>query len=455
MPTLGERIKKSWNVFFGYEDDEGARPIYPVVYGSSYRPDRPKLTRGNDRSIVNSIYNRISVDAAQVDIRHIKTDENGRYKEDAESYLNEVLSLDANIDQTGRAFIQDVVMSLLDEGCVALVPTVTSENPDETGSYDIYSMRTGRIVEWFPKNVRVSVYNDKTGKKQEIVLEKSTIAIVENPFYSVMNEPNSTLQRLIRILNTIDKTNERNAAGKMDLIIQLPYLARSEKRKNDAENRRKMLEEQLTGSQYGIGYIDGSEHIVQLNRSIENNLWQQAQDLKVDVYNQLGLTEKIFDGTANEEEKTNYYSRTIEPILTAICEEMTRKFLTPTARTKGYTIRFFRNPFKLVGVDTVADYADKFSRNEILSSNEIRDILGYKPVDDGKSDELRNANMPQNDEGTTPVQGEENSEEGEEANMQSSSEESEEIQNEPQIGNSELNSIMEKLKNSYNKFMEA
>ena len=440
MPTLGERLRKTWDAFFGNEE---VRPSFPV-YGSTIRPDRPKFTRGNDRTIVSTIYNRIAVDAAQVDIKEIKTDENGRYKEDADVYLNQVLSLDANIDQTGRAFIQDVVMSLLDEGCVAIVPILTSENPNTTSSYDIGSLRTGKIVEWFPMHVRVNVYDERTGKRQDKIVKKSNLAIVENPFYSVMNEPNSTLQRLIRILNTIDKTNERNAAGKMDLIIQLPYLTKSEKRKNDAENRRKLLEEQLTGSQYGIAYIDGSEHIVQLNRSIENNLWQQAQDLKADVYNQLGLTEKIFDGTANNEEKTNYYSRTIEPILTAICEEMTRKFITPTARTQGHTIRFFRNPFKLVGVDTIADYADKFSRNEILSSNEIRDILGYKPVNDGKSDELRNSNMPQEDQGQ-PIQ--EGSAVEAFNNGENPNQSNEETEN--------VSEILNDLKNSYNKYMEA
>ena len=440
MPTLGERLRKTWDAFFGNEE---VRPSFPV-YGSTIRPDRPKFTRGNDRTIVSTIYNRIAVDAAQVDIKEIKTDENGRYKEDADVYLNQVLSLDANIDQTGRAFIQDVVMSLLDEGCVAIVPILTSKSPNTTSSYDIGSLRTGKIVEWFPMHVRVNVYDERTGKRQDKIVKKSNLAIVENPFYSVMNEPNSTLQRLIRILNTIDKTNERNAAGKMDLIIQLPYLTKSEKRKNDAENRRKLLEEQLTGSQYGIAYIDGSEHIVQLNRSIENNLWQQAQDLKADVYNQLGLTEKIFDGTANNEEKTNYYSRTIEPILTAICEEMTRKFITPTARTQGYTIRFFRNPFKLVGVDTIADYADKFSRNEILSSNEIRDILGYRPVNDGKSDELRNSNMPQNDQ-EQPIQ--EGSAVEAFNNGENPNQSNEETEN--------VSEILNDLKNSYNKYMEA
>lgn len=391
MATLGERIKASWNVFIGNE------PIYeqPHYYGSSLRPDRPKFTKGNEKSIVNAIYNRIAVDSAQINIRHVKLDKDGRYEKDMNSYLNQVLTLDANIDQTGRAFIQDAVMSMFDEGCVALVPVDTSDNPIYTSSYDIYTMRTGKILEWYPKHVKVSVYNDTTGKRQERIVLKDMVAIIENPFFSVMNEPNSTLQRLIRILNNIDKTNERNAAGKMDLIIKLPYLTRSEKKKKDAEERRKLLEDQLTGSQYGIGYIDVSENVTQLNRSIENNLWQQAQDLQNDVYNQLGLTEKIFNGTADENEKLNYYSRTIDPIVTAFCEEMSRKFLTPTARRQGQSIRYFRNAFSLVPVEKVADYADKFSRNEVLSSNEIRDILGYKPVHDGKSDQLINSNMPQ------------------------------------------------------------
>lgn len=375
---------------------DDAIPVYrDYGYSTAYRPDRPKFTRGNERSIVNSIYNRIAVDVAQIDIRHVRLDENDRYIENIDSGLNTCLTLSANIDQTGRALIQDVVMSMFDEGCVAVVPVDTSDNPNLTNSYDIYSLRTGKILEWYPQHVRILVYDDNTGVRREKIVDKSTIAIVENPFYSIMNEPNSTLQRLIRLLNNIDKTNEMNSAGKMDLIIQLPYLAHSEKKINQAEARRKLLEEQLTGSQYGIGYIDATEHIVQLNRSIENNLWTQAQDLKKDVYNQLGLTEAIFDGTAKEEEQLQYYNRTIEPILSAITEEMKRKFLTQTARTQKQSIKYFREPFKIIPVNQVAEIADKFTRNEILSSNELRSIIGFKPVDDPKADKLINANLNQ------------------------------------------------------------
>lgn len=395
MPTLGERIKKSWNAFLGREPE----PVYKY-YGqaTSIRPDRPKFSRGNDRSIVNSIYNQIAVDVSAIDIRHVKLDENGRYTETIESGLNNVLTLDANIDQTGRALIQDAVMSMFDEGCIALVPTDTSANPNETNSYDIYTMRVAKIMEWYPDRVRVNLYNEITGKKQDIIVKKSTVAIIENPFYSIMNEPNSSLQRLIRVLNSIDRTNEQNAAGKMDLIIQLPYLVKSENRKQQAEARRKAIEDQLTGSQYGIAYVDATEHITQLNRSVENNLWQQAQDLKTEVYNQLGLTQAIFDGTAKEETKLDYYNRTLEPILSAITEELKRKFLTKTARTQGQSIKYFRDPFKLVPVEQIAEIADKFTRNEILSSNEIRSLIGFKPVDDPKADQLINANLNQSDE---------------------------------------------------------
>lgn len=395
MPTLGERIKKSWNAFLGREPE----PVYKY-YGqaTSIRPDRPKFSRGNDRSIVNSIYNQIAVDVSAIDIRHVKLDENGRYTETIDSGLNNVLTLDANIDQTGRALIQDAVMSMFDEGCIALVPTDTSANPNETNSYDIYTMRVAKIMEWYPDRVRVNLYNEITGKKQDIIVKKSTVAIIENPFYSIMNEPNSSLQRLIRVLNSIDRTNEQNAAGKMDLIIQLPYLVKSENRKQQAEARRKAIEDQLTGSQYGIAYVDATEHITQLNRSVENNLWQQAQDLKTEVYNQLGLTQAIFDGTAKEETKLDYYNRTLEPILSAITEELKRKFLTKTARTQGQSIKYFRDPFKLVPVEQIAEIADKFTRNEILSSNEIRSLIGFKPVDDPKADQLINANLNQSDE---------------------------------------------------------
>lgn len=392
MSTLGERIKKSWNVFIGREP---VKTFDYYGYSTSTRPERPRLTRGRERSMINSIYNRIAVDVSQTNIKHVVVDVNGRYQKDKEdSGLNEVLTTSANLDQTGRALIQDAVISMFDEGCVALVPIETSESPDETDSYKIYSMRTGKILEWFPKHVKVSLYDERTGKRKDLMLKKEDIAIIENPFYAIMNEPNSTLQRLIRILNDIDRTNDYNAAGKMDLIIQLPYLTRSDNKKKQAEERRKLLENQLTGSQYGIGYIDATEKIVQLNRSIENNLWQEAQDLKKDVYAQLGLTENIFNGTANEQEQLDYYTRTVEPILVAITEELTRKFLTKTARTQGQKIMYFREPFKLVPINNIADIADRFTRNEVLSSNEIRSIIGFKPDSNPKSDQLVNSNMP-------------------------------------------------------------
>ena len=394
MPTLGERFKKSWNAFIGREP----APMTRYEYGTSIRPDRPRFTRTTERSMVNAIYNRIAVDVSAVDIRHVRLDENERYTETIDSGLNNCLTLDANIDQTGRAFIQDAVMSMFDEGCVALVPVDTDTNPNATNSYDILTMRTGKIVEWYPEHIKVNVYNERKGKREDITVRKDTVAIIENPFYSIMNEPNSTLQRLIRVLNNIDRTNEQNAAGKMDLIIQLPYLTKSETKKQQAEARRKLLEDQLTGSQYGIAYIDGTEHVTQLSRPIENNLWQQAQDLKKEVYNQLGLTEEIFNGTADERAMLDYQTRTLEPILSAFVEEMKRKFLTKTARTQGQSIKFFREPFKLVPIMDLANVADVFERNEILSSNEFRSILGYKPVDDGKSDELRNSNMPQEEQ---------------------------------------------------------
>ena len=398
MSTFGDRIKKSWNIFVGRE------PVNNVQYvnlgaSSSVRPDRPKLTRGNERSIINSIYNRIAVDVSNISIKHVRVDSNGRYLDDKDSYFNEVLTSSANLDQTGKAFIEDAVISMFDEGCVALVPVVTSQNPNKDGSYDIYEMRTGRIVEWFPKHVKINVYDERKGRRKDLIVSKEQVAIIENPFYSIMNEPNSTLQRLIRVLNDIDRTNDHNAAGKMDLIIQLPYLTRSDNKKAQAEERRKLLENQLTGSQYGIGYIDATEKIVQLNRSIENNLWQQAQDLKKDVYSQLGLTENIFNGTAKEQEFLDYYTRTVEPILVAITEELTRKFISKTARTQGQRVMYFREPFKLVPIANIADIADKFTRNEVLSSNEIRSIIGFKPDMNPKSDQLINSNMPVDETG--------------------------------------------------------
>lgn len=391
MATLGERIKRSWNVFIGREPT----PVYKEFsYGSSYRPDRQKLTRGNERSIINSIYNKIAVDTSAIDIRHVRLDQNDRYIETIGSKLNECLTLNANIDQTGRAFIQDAVMSMLDEGCVALVITDATANPLLSGSYDILGMRTGKVVEWYPERVKVNIYNDKTGNREDVILPKEIVAIIENPFYSVMNEPNSTLQRLIRILNNIDRTNEQNSAGKMDLIIQLPYLVKSPTKREQAEERRKAIERQLTGSQYGIAYIDGTEHITQLNRSVENNLWEQARDLTAQLYSQLGVTKNVFDGTADEKTLLDYYNRTIEPILCSITEEMKRKFLTPTARSQKQSIEYFREPFKLVPVNDMAELANSLIRNEVLTPNEFRGILGFRPSKEEKADKLHNANMP-------------------------------------------------------------
>lgn len=391
MPKLVERIRHSWNAFLGRE------PTIQYDYNafiSSQRPDRMHFTNANARSIVTSIYNRIAVDCAQIDIRHVRLDsEHERYKETIKSSLNRCLSLTANLDQTGRALIQDAVMSMFDEGCVALVPTHTTANPATTDSYDIGEIRTGRIKEWYPKAVKIEVYNEDTGKKQDIVMLKRNVAIIENPFYAVMNEPNSTLQRLLRILNQIDRTNEQNSAGKLDLIIQLPYLVKTDAKREQANIRRKEIEAQLTGSQYGIAYIDGTERVTQLNRSLENNLWSQAVDLTNQLYNQLGLTEAIFNGTADEKTQLNYYSGTIEPILSAITLEMERKWLSQTARTQYQAIRFFRDPFKLVPVNEIAEIADKFTRNEIMTSNEIRSVIGLKPASDPKADQLINSNL--------------------------------------------------------------
>ena len=392
MPKLSERFKKGWNAFLGRD------PTYRYPYGSSIRPDRTRFSRTSLRSIVNSIYNRIAVDVSSMNINHVKLDEEGNYKETLKSELNNVLTSEANVDQTGRALIQDIVMSMFDEGCVAVVPIDTDTDPDLTESYKIYSLRTGKIVEWYPFKVRVEVYNEQIGRKQEIVMPKDMTAIIENPFYSIMNEPNSVSQRLMRVLSQLDRSNEESSAGKMDLIVQLPYTIHSKARQIQAEQRRKTLEAQLTGSQYGIGYIDGTERVVQLNRSLENNLWTQAKDLTLELYNQLGLTQSIFDGTADEKVLLNYYDRTINPIITAITEEMQRKWISKTARTQGQAIRFFRDPFKLIPVKELAEMADKFTRNEIMSSNEIRAVIGLKPSSDPKADELRNSNLNHPDE---------------------------------------------------------
>lgn len=407
------RLKHSWNAFMNRDPTTDYRDNGP---GYSYRPDRPRLTRGNERSIVTSIYNRIAIDVASININHCRVDENGRFIETIQSSLNTCLNLEANIDQTGRSFMQDVVMSMLDEGCVAIVPVETTINPKVSSSYDILSMRTGKILEWKPKTVRVRVYNEQTGNQEDITVPKNTVAIIENPLYAVINEPNSTMQRLVRKLNILDAVDEQSGAGKLDLIIQLPYTIKSEARRKQADTRRKEIEEQLAGSKYGIAYADGTEKITQLNRSVDNNLMKQIEYLTTMVYSQLGITQAILDGTADEQTMLNYHSRTIEPIVSAIVDEMKRKFLTKTARTQMQTITFFRDPFKLVPINNIADIADKFTRNEVLTSNEIRQIIGMKPSDDPKADELRNSNLNHPDEeAQSPAQSQtENDEEAEE-----------------------------------------
>lgn len=392
--TFGDRLKHAWNAFTSRSPTQ--HRVESFSYG--YRPDRMRLTRGNERSIITSIYNRIAIDVSQIDIKHVRLDENDRYIETIDSGLNNVLSVEANIDQTGREFVRDIVMSLCDEGVVALVPVDTTLNPYQTGSYDIETMRVGKIVQWYPRHVRVSVYNDQNGRHQELVLPKKMIAVIENPLYQVMNEPNSILQRLIRKLNLLDVIDEQSGSGKLDLIIQLPYVIKSQSRKEQAEARRKDIEMQLAGSKYGIAYTDGTERITQLNRPAENNLMNQIEFLMTMLYGQLGMTKEIFEGTADEKTMLNYYNRTIEPFLSAIVESMRRSFLTKTARTRGQSIKFFRDPFKLVPIDNIAEIADKFTRNEIMTSNEIRQIVGMKPSDDPKADELINSNLNQQTE---------------------------------------------------------
>ena len=398
---VSSRLKHAWNAFVNNRDPTASyRDIGP---GYSYRPDRPCLTRGNERSIITSVYNRIALDVAAIDIRHVKLDENDRFSEIIDSGLNNCLALDANIDQTGRAFIQDAVMSMLDEGCVALVPIETTFNPQQTGSFDVNTIRTGKVLDWYPKHVRVSVYNERSGKREEIVLPKDTIAIIENPLYAVMNEPNSTMQRLIRKLNLLDAIDEQSGSGKLDLIIQLPYVVKTEARRQQAEARRKDIEMQLAGSKYGIAYTDGTEKVTQLNRSVDNNLMKQIEYLTSMLYSQLGITQAVLEGTADEKTMLNYYSRTIEPIIAAIVDEMKRKFLTKTARTRRQSIAFFRDPFKLVPVDNIAEIADKFTRNEIMTSNEIRQKIGMKPSKDPKADKLINSNLNQPEENEQPM----------------------------------------------------
>ena len=396
--TLTSRLKRAWNAFSKNRDPTEYHDQYRNVgMGYVYRPDRVRFTRGNERSIVTSVYNRIAMDVAAINIKHCRIDENGRYIETVKSGLNDCLSLEANIDQTGRSFIQDVVMSMFDEGAVAIVPVDTSIDPTKTTSYDILSMRTGKILEWYPAHVKVRVYNDRTGKKEDLVLPKRSVAIVENPLYAVINEPNSTMQRLIRKLNILDAIDEQSGSGKLDLIIQLPYVIKTEARQKQAEQRRKDIEDQLKGP-YGIAYTDGTEKITQLNRPVENNLMKQIEYLTNQLYGQIGMTPSVLDGTADEKTMLNYNNRTVEPIVSAIVNAMIRSFLTKTARTQGQTIMSFRDPFKLVPVSDIANIADTFTRNEIMTSNEIRQVIGMMPSDDPKADLLRNSNISQTED---------------------------------------------------------
>ena len=391
-----DRIKHSWNAFLNRDPTYNYRDLGGPSYG--YRPDRMRFTRGNERSIVTSVYNRIALDAASIDIMHVQLDKDDRFESIRDSALNECLTRNANIDQTGRAFIQDVVMSMLDEGCVAIVPVDTTFNPDVTNSYDINTMRTAKIVEWYPAHVKVNLYNDRTGRKEDLILPKKTVAIIENPLYAVINEPNSTMQRLIRKLNLLDVIDEQSGSGKLDLIIQLPYVIKTDARRQQAEQRRKDIEMQLSGSKYGIAYTDGTERITQLNRSVDNNLMKQIEYLTSMLYSQLGITQAILDGSADDKTMLNYYNRTIEPIVSAIVDEIQRKFLTKTAITQKQAILYFRDPFRLVPVNEIAEIADKFTRNEIMTSNEIRQIVGMKPSKDPNADELRNKNLSQSNE---------------------------------------------------------
>ena len=387
---ITDRLQHAWNAFLNND----VRTRYQDMgYYSSYKPDRVKFTRGNERSIVTSVYNRLALDASAMSIKHVRLDDNGRFTEEINSGLQNCLNVEANIDQTGRAFLQDVVMSMLDEGCVAIVPVDTTLNPNLSGSYDINTMRTAKILEWYPAHIRVRLYNDRKGIHEELILPKANVAIIENPLYAVINEPNSTMQRLIRKLNLLDVVDEQTSSGKLDLIIQLPYVIKSEARRKQADERRKDIEMQLSGSKYGIAYTDGTERITQLNRPAENNLMGQVEYLTNMLYSQLGLTQSILDGSADDKTMLNYYNRTIEPILAAIVDELKRKFLTKTARAQKQTIMYFRDPFKLVPVNDIAEIADKFTRNEIMTSNEIRQIVGMKPSKDPEADELRNKNL--------------------------------------------------------------
>ena len=391
---LLEKLKNAWNAFRQVEEPTYRAPTYiNYGYSSSSRPDRMYFTRGNDRSIITAVYTRMAVDVAMLDFKHVRTDEENRYLEDIDSGLNGCLTLEANKDQTARAFIQDAMQSLFDEGCIALVPIDTDKNPDDTSSYDILSMRVGKITQWMPDHVRVEAYNDKKGFKQEIVMPKADVAIIENPLYSIMNAPNSTLQRLIRKLNLLDAIDEQSGSGKLDLIIQLPYIIKTDARRQQADKRRKDIEEQLSGSKYGIAYTDGTEKITQLNRPVDNNLLNQITYLTSMLYSQLGIDEKILNGTADPKTMLNYMNRTIKPLALCLVDEMKRKFLTSTARSQKQTIMYFSDPFALVPVDQLAELADKFTRNEIISPNEFRQKIGLKPAQDPAADELRNRNI--------------------------------------------------------------
>lgn len=395
--SFGSRLKHAWNAFAGNVQMDYRN----LGISYAYRADRPRLSRGNERSIITSVYNRIALDVASLKIQHVRLDESERFISVIQDGLNSCLTIEANIDQTSRAFIQDVVISMFDEGSVAIVPVDTTTDPTISGSYDIQTMRVGQILDWYPQYVRVRVYNERTGKKEEVVVPKSTVAIVENPLYAVINEPNSTMQRLIRKLNLLDVIDEQSGSGKLDLIIQLPYVIKTEARRQQAENRRKDIESQLSGSKYGIAYTDGTERITQLNRPVNNNLMSQIEYLTSMLYSQLGITQSILDGTADEKTMLNYYNRTIEPIVSAIVDEMKRKFLTKTARSQLQSISFFRDPFKLVPVNDIAEIADKFTRNEIMTSNEIRQVVGMKPSEDPRADELRNKNLSEPSETTS------------------------------------------------------
>lgn len=416
--TIRSRFKKAWNVFFNRD------PTLEYNYETSFytRPDRPRFTRGNEKSIVTSVYNRIALDVSSIKLQHVRLDDDERYKETINSGLNNCLSLEANIDQTSRAFIQDIVISMFDEGCVAVVP-VDADKDIEKDSFDVYTLRTGKIVEWYPRDVKVNVYNDRTGYREDLILSKEVVAIIENPLYAVINEPNSTMQRLIRKLNLLDYVDEQNSSGKLDLIIQLPYVIKTEARRQQANIRRKEIEDQLTGSKYGIAYTDGTERITQLNRAVENNLLAQIEYLTNNLFSQLGITQAILDGTADEKTMLNYMNRTIEPIVSAIVDSFKRTFLTKTARSQLQSVMFFQDPFKLVPVANLAEIADKFTRNEIMTSNEIRQVIGMKPSDDPKADQLRNSNISQAkedpnfaNEASNPVQ--EDKENTEEVNNQ-------------------------------------